>query len=67
MLPVPLNSSKMTSSIRLPVSTRAVARIVRLPASSILRAAPKNRLGFCKAEASMPPVRILPECGASVL
>ena len=67
MLPVPLNSSKMTSSMRLPVSTRAVAMIVRLPPSSILRAAPKNRLGFCKALASTPPERILPECGTSAL
>ena len=46
MLPVPLNSSKMTSSIRLSVSIRAVARIVRLPPSSQFRAAPKKRLGF---------------------
>ena len=44
MLPVPLNSSKMTSSMRLPVSMRAVAMIVRLPPSSILRAAPKRTL-----------------------
>ena len=34
LLPVPLNSSKITSSMRLPVSIRAVARIVRLPPSS---------------------------------
>ena len=33
MLPVPLNSSKMTSSMRLPVSMRAVAMTVRLPPS----------------------------------
>jgi len=46
MFPVPLNSSKMTSSIRLPVSTRAVAMMVRLPPSSIFRAEPKNFLGF---------------------
>jgi hypothetical protein len=45
MLPVPLNSSKMTSSIRLPVSINAVAMMVRLPPSSIFRAAPKNRFG----------------------
>ena len=67
MLPVPLNSSKMTSSIRLPVSISAVARIVSEPASSMLRAAPKKRLGFCSGLASTPPVRILPECGTSVL
>ncbi len=45
MFPVPLNSSKITSSIRLPVSTRQVAMIVRLPPSSVLRAAPKMRFG----------------------
>ena len=45
MFPVPLNSSKMTSSILEPVSTRAVARMVRLPPFSTLRAAPKKRLG----------------------
>ena len=55
MLPVPLNSSKMTSSMRLPVSIRAVARIVRLPPSSMLRAAPKKRFGFCMALESRPP------------
>ena len=45
MFPVPLNSSKMTSSILEPVSTSAVARIVSEPPFSMLRAAPKNRLG----------------------
>jgi predicted RNA-binding Zn ribbon-like protein len=49
MLPVPLNSSKMISSARLPVSTSAVAMIVRLPAPSMLRAAPKKRFGFWSA------------------
>ena len=67
MLPVPLNSSKITSSMREPVSIRAVARIVRLPPSSMLRAAPKKRFGLCRALASTPPDRILPECGTSVL
>ena len=67
MFPVPLNSSKMWSSARLPVSTNAVARIVRLPPSSILRAAPKNLFGFCNAVTSIPPVMIFPELGASVL
>jgi hypothetical protein len=33
------------------------------PPSSMLRAAPKNRLGFCSALASTPPERILPLCG----
>src|SRR6516164_5340642 len=45
MLPVPLNSSKITSSAREPVSISAVARIVTEPPCSMLRAAPKNRLG----------------------
>ena len=48
-LPVPLNSSKMTSSMRDPVSTSAVAIMVSEPPSSILRAAPKNRFGLCSA------------------
>ena len=33
MFPVPLNSWKITSSMRLPVSMSAVARMVRLPAA----------------------------------
>ena len=45
MLPVPLNSSKITSSMREPVSTRQVATIVSDPPSSVLRAAPKKRFG----------------------
>ena len=48
MLPVPLNSSKMTSSILDPVSTSAVARIVSEPPSSMLRAAPKNFFGAAR-------------------
>ena len=67
LLPVPLNSSKMTSSIREPVSISAVAMIVSEPPSSMLRAAPKKRLGCCSAFASTPPDRILPECGTTVL
>ncbi len=67
MLPVPLNSSKMTSSMRLPVSIRAVATMVRLPPPSMLRAAPKNFLGLFKALASMPPERTLPEAGVMAL
>lgn len=57
----------MTSSILEPVSTNAVAIIVKLPPSSILRAAPKKRLGRCNALASTPPVKILPEEGITVL
>ena len=60
MLPVPLNSSKMTSSMRLPVSTSAVARIVRLPPSFIQRAAPKNFLGMYSAFGSRPPESVRP-------
>src|SRR5919107_189110 len=66
-LPVPLNSSKMTSSMRDPVSMSAVAMIVREPPSSMLRAAPKKRFGRCKALASIPPERILPEGGTTAL
>ena len=67
MLPVPLNSSKMTSSILLPVSMRAVAMMVSEPPPSMLRAAPKKRLGFWRAFASTPPVSTLPDAGAVVL
>ncbi|CFN65280.1 Uncharacterised protein [Bordetella pertussis] len=57
----------MTSSIRLPVSIRAVPRMVSEPPSSRLRAAPKKRLGRCRALASTPPVSTLPEAGTTVL
>ena len=60
MFPVPLNSWKITSSIRLPVSTRAVARMVRLPEPSQLRAAPKNCRGNCRARLSTPPDMVRP-------
>jgi len=42
---VPLNSSKITSSMREPVSMRAVAMMVSEPPSSMLRADPKKRFG----------------------
>ena len=67
MLPVPLNSSKITSSILEPVSINAVANIVSDPPFSILRAAPKNCLGRNNAVASTPPDNTLPELGATVL
>ncbi len=67
MLPVPLNSSKITSSIFDDVSVSAVAMMVSEPPPSILRAAPKKRLGFWRALASTPPESILPEAGATVL
>ena len=60
MLPVPLNSSKITSSILEPVSISAVAMIVSEPPSSILRAAPKNRLGLCSEAVSRPPESVRP-------
>src|SRR5665213_3697259 len=66
-LPVPLNSSKITSSMRLPVSISAVEIMVSEPPSSMLRAAPKKRLGRCSALASTPPVSTLPELGTTVL
>lgn len=46
ILPVPLNSSKMTSSIFEPVSINAVAMMVSEPPPSMLRAAPKNAWAF---------------------
>ena len=67
MLPVPLNSSKITSSIREPVSISAVAMMVSEPPSSMLRAAPKNRFGLCRALESTPPESTLPEGGTTVL
>src|SRR5262249_9117951 len=66
-LPVPLNSSKITSSMREPVSTSAVPMMVNEPPSSQLRAAPKNRLGRWSALESTPPERILPEGGTTEL
>ena len=50
-----------------PVSIKAVAIIVKEPPSSIFLAAPKNRLGFCKALASTPPVKTLPDEGITLL
>src|SRR5262245_2215437 len=63
MLPVPLNSSKITSSMREPVSMSAVAMIVSDPPSSMFRAAPKKRFGFCRALESRPPESTLPDGG----
>ncbi len=67
MFPVPLNSSKMTSSMREPVSTSALAMIVSDPPSSMLRAAPKNRFGGYSAVESTPPDRMRPDAGADRL
>ncbi|MBA7709566.1 hypothetical protein ES703_118487 [subsurface metagenome] len=51
----------------LPVSIKAVAKIVKEPPTSIFRAVPKNLLGLGKALASTPPVSIFPEWGQVVL
>ena len=60
IFPVPLNSSYTTSSIFEPVSTSAVASMVRLPPSRIFLAAPKKRFGICSAAGSRPPESVLP-------
>ena len=57
----------MPSSMRDPVSTRAVAMMVSEPPSSILRAAPKKRFGLCRALESTPPERTLPLVGTTWL
>ena len=67
ILPVPLNSSKITSSILLPVSIKAVPRIVKLPASSVFLAAPKKRFGLCNALGSKPPDKVFPDYGITKL
>ena len=67
LFPVPLNSSKITSSIRLPVSISAVPTMVSEPASSVARAAPKMRLGRSSARLSTPPVMVRPELSTSLL
>ena len=67
MLPVPLNSSKITSSILEPVSISAVAIMVSEPPFSIFLAAPKNLFGLCIAFASTPPESTFPEAGVTVL
>ena len=41
--------------------------MVSEPPSSMFRAEPKNFFGLCRALASTPPDRILPDCGATVL
>ena len=67
MLPVPLNSSKITSSMRLPVSMSAVPTMVSEPASSVARAAPKIRFGRSSARLSTPPDMVRPELSISLL
>jgi hypothetical protein len=53
--------------MRDPVSTSAVATIVREPPSSMFRAAPKNRFGRWSALLSTPPESTLPDAGTMVL
>ena len=48
--PVPLNSSKITSSIREPVSINAVEIMVSDPPSSMLRAANQDQRGIHRIE-----------------
>ena len=64
MLPVPLNSWKINSSILEPVSTSAVAMMVSEPPSSIFRAEANILRGISRARASTPPVMVrpLPPC-----
>ena len=63
MLPVPLNYSKINSSILEPVSVNAVAIILNEQPFSTFLAAHKKRFGFCNAFASTPPLNTLPEAG----
>lgn len=58
LLPVPLNSSKMSWSIREPVLMRHVAMMVTEPPFSIVRASPKSFLGICIAPAESPPLMV---------
>ena len=60
MLPVPLNSWKINSSMRLPVSIRAVPTIVSEPPSSNSRAVAKSFLGMSMALMSTPPLIVRP-------
>ena len=53
--------------MRDPVSTNAVANIVKLPPASMLRAAPKNALGLCNEAGSRPPDNVLPLGGITKL
>ena len=60
---MPLNSSKITSSMREPVSMSAVAMIVER-AALLDAAAPEERFGFCSAVESRPPDSTLPDGGS---
>ena len=60
MLPVPLNSWKIRSSMRLPVSMSAVPTTVSEPPSSNARAVAKSFLGMSIALMSTPPLIVRP-------
>ena len=62
-----LNSSKITFVHAAAGIDQAVAMMVRLPPSSILRAAPKKRLGRCSALESTPPESNLAAGGHDVV
>ncbi|MNJ48825.1 hypothetical protein D3C77_440310 [compost metagenome] len=53
--------------MREPVSTNAVAKMVRLPPSSTLRADPKKRFGRWNAAGSIPPLNVRPDGGTTKL
>ena len=65
MFPVPLNSSKMTWSMRLSVSIRAVATMVRLPPSSTFDESPARHIQV--AELVGERARRLVELGRHVI
>ena len=60
MLPVPLNSWKINSSMRLPVSIRAVPTMVNEPPSSNNRAVANSFFGMSMALISTPPLIVRP-------
>ena len=60
MLPVPLNSWKIASSMCEPVWIRAVPTTVTLPPSSNMRAVANSFLGTSIARTSRPPVPVRP-------
>jgi len=62
-----LNSSKMTSSMREPVSTSAVAMMVNEPPSSILRAAPKTASVCARHWHPRPRIESFPSAAARVV
>ena len=64
MLPVPLNSSKMTSSIREPMSTNAVKMMVRGTTFFDVTGGTEKPFGLVQSvRVHNSPDRILPECG----